>query len=74
MNNLKAHNISVKVGDRQIVNDVSFEFYAGELCGLIGPSGAGKSTLIRLMLRLQTPDIGKVVIGGQTESSIPRAF
>ena len=37
-----------RIGDKTIVDDVSFSAASGELIGLIGPNGAGKSTLLRI--------------------------
>ena len=74
MNALKAQMLGVNIGDRQILKDISFELQGGELCGLIGPSGAGKSTLIRLMLGLQSPNIGQVTIGRQAEAEQPMGY
>jgi iron complex transport system ATP-binding protein len=48
---LKAEHISVNIGGRQIVNDVSFDLSAGEKLMIIGPNGAGKTTLIRAIMQ-----------------------
>ncbi len=43
---------------------VSFDLDRGKTLGIIGASGAGKSTLVRLLLGLEQPESGQVVIDG----------
>lgn len=51
--------------ERQIVlKNVSLECRSGECLGIIGESGSGKSTLGRLMLGIEKPDCGTVLIDG----------
>ncbi|WP_434724331.1 thiamine ABC transporter ATP-binding protein [Mesorhizobium sp. RIZ17] len=40
------------------------EFAAGRITAVMGPSGSGKSTLLNLIAGFETPDAGKVLIGG----------
>jgi oligopeptide transport system ATP-binding protein len=47
------------------VDDISLEVGAGETVALVGESGSGKSTAARCLLRLEDPDQGRVVIGGE---------
>jgi peptide/nickel transport system ATP-binding protein len=46
------------------VNDVSLTVPRGAVTGLVGESGCGKSTLAKIMLRLEQPTSGRVVLGG----------
>jgi iron(III) transport system ATP-binding protein len=48
------------------VNAVSFEIHPGEFFTLVGPSGCGKTTTLRCIAGLETPDAGKITIGGRT--------
>ena len=48
-----------------IINNVSFEIPAGSMVALIGPSGAGKSTMMRLLLGLQQPNSGHILVDGR---------
>lgn len=53
-------------GKRQrILEDVSFECGSGECLGIIGESGSGKSTLGRLILGIEKPDLGHVLLEGK---------
>ncbi|MDO4686389.1 MAG: heme ABC transporter ATP-binding protein [Corynebacterium sp.] len=61
---LEARNLSVSIGGRKLLNDVSIEAYPGEVLGLIGPNGAGKSTLLAALSGDLIPDSGEVRVCG----------
>jgi multiple sugar transport system ATP-binding protein len=46
------------------VREVSLSIEDGEFLVLVGPSGCGKSTVLRLIAGLETPDAGRIEIGG----------
>jgi zinc/manganese transport system ATP-binding protein len=62
---LRLENISVRLGGREILKDVSFGIRPGEFTGLIGPNGAGKTTLLRVILGLQPVEAGTVLLDGE---------
>jgi zinc/manganese transport system ATP-binding protein len=62
---LRLDGIGVRLGGREILRDVSFTVRAGEFTGLIGPNGAGKTTLLKVILGLQAPTAGRVLIDGR---------
>jgi len=62
---LRLDGIGVRLGGRQILRDVSFTVRPGEFTGLIGPNGAGKTTLLRVILGLQAPTSGRVLLNGR---------
>jgi zinc/manganese transport system ATP-binding protein len=62
---LRLDGIGVSLGGRQVLSDVSFTIRKGEFTGLIGPNGAGKTTLLRVILGLQEPSSGQVLIDGE---------
>ncbi|MGD0833943.1 MAG: metal ABC transporter ATP-binding protein [Candidatus Dormibacteria bacterium] len=65
---LRVEGISVSLGGRQILQDVTFAIRSGEFTGMIGSNGAGKTTLLRAILGLQRPSAGTVAVLGQPRS------
>jgi len=63
--------VSKHFGERTVLDQVSFEVQAGELCALLGPNGAGKSTLLRILTGLLPPDAGEAVVGGLPVAGSP---
>src|SRR5262245_31966463 len=46
-------------------DDVSLDFFPGEIHVLLGENGAGKSTLIGMLAGMQQPDAGEISVGGR---------
>ncbi len=75
---LQARNITQvfrgpdRVG-RTVVDDVSFELFAGETLGIVGESGSGKTTSARIALALLQPTSGEVLLHGQPWSALSAA-
>jgi ABC-2 type transport system ATP-binding protein len=61
---LTATNLTKIIGDKTIVDNVSFEIQRGEIFGFLGPNGAGKTTTIRMLVGLIKPTSGRVTICG----------
>ena len=68
---LAAHEITVRFGDRTVLDHVSLEVATGEVVALLGPSGAGKSTLLRVIAGLLTADAGSVWLDGSDVTNLP---
>lgn len=47
---LRVQNLSVKIGNEEILRDVNLHVHCGQMIALIGPNGAGKSTFIKAIL------------------------
>jgi ATP-binding cassette, subfamily B, bacterial len=50
--------------DRPVLARLSLEIQPGEKVAIVGGSGAGKSTLLALLLRLDDPDAGRIMLDG----------
>jgi ABC-2 type transport system ATP-binding protein len=59
-------------GERQALQDVSFDAHAGELVAVIGPNGAGKTTLLSILAGVQKPSSGTLVHGGGRIGWVPQ--
>lgn len=56
-------NISKKIGEKEILKDVSFRFKANEIIALVGKNGTGKSTLGKIAAGLMKESSGKIIVG-----------
>jgi zinc/manganese transport system ATP-binding protein len=70
---LSLDGIAVRLGGRQVLSDVDVTIRKGEFTGLIGPNGAGKTTMLRVILGLQEPSAGRVLIDGQPRRTSDKA-
>ncbi|GAA1012239.1 ABC transporter ATP-binding protein [Acrocarpospora pleiomorpha] len=68
---LTVENVSVRIGGKNLVHDVSLEVAKGEVLGLAGPNGAGKSTLLRTFYRARRPTSGRVLLDGEDVWKMP---
>ena len=57
------------MGDRLLIEDLSFTVPPGAIVGVIGPNGAGKSTLFRMITGQEQPDEGTITLGTTVQLS-----
>ena len=67
---VSARGITRYFGGVVAVNDVTLDFYAGEIVALVGDNGAGKSTFVKLLSGILHPDRGEFLIGGEPVSGL----
>ena len=63
---LQVVDIDFAYGPVQVLFDVDFEVYRGEVLALLGTNGAGKSTILKVAAGLETPQRGVIRLNGQT--------
>ena len=68
---LKCKNVYKKLGNKQILKDISFEMNQGEILGFIGPNGAGKTTTIEMITGVLGIDEGDIFIDGKSIQNNP---
>ena len=61
---IEVSNLTKRYGKVTAVDDVSFTVNPGVVTGFLGPNGAGKSTTMRMILGLDKPDAGTVLVNG----------
>ncbi|WP_417246729.1 ATP-binding cassette domain-containing protein [Celeribacter sp.] len=60
MSLVSVDNVSLSLGGRQVLDQVSLHIDTGEIVTIVGPNGSGKSTLLRVIIGALTPQIGQV--------------
>jgi ABC-2 type transport system ATP-binding protein len=68
---IEARGLTKRYGDKVAVNDLSFSVEPGTVTGFLGPNGAGKTTTMRLILGLDSPNAGSVMVGGKRYADLP---
>ena len=62
---LQLEKISLALGDRDLLDEISTLINPGERIGLVGPNGAGKSTLLKIIMGIQEKDSGSIVLSNE---------
>jgi ATP-binding cassette ChvD family protein len=57
------------MGDKLLIEDLTFTIPPGAIVGVIGPNGAGKSTLFRMITGAEVPDEGTITLGNTVQLS-----
>lgn len=70
MASIAFHNVSKRFGDTVALDNVSFEVSNNEFFCFFGPPLSGKSTILRLILGLDKPDSGDVIIDGKRANHV----
>ena len=70
--NLSVEKISVTLGGKKILSEVTYKFFSGKRTAIIGPNGAGKSTLLKILCLLNEKFSGAVTLDGKDIRTLGR--
>ncbi|WP_444452711.1 energy-dependent translational throttle protein EttA [Rhodobacter capsulatus] len=60
---IEVEGLKKHMGDKLLIENLSFSLPPGGIMGVIGPNGAGKSTLIKMLVGAEAPDEGTITLG-----------
>ncbi len=66
---IEVNGLAKHMGDKQLVEDLTFSLPPGGIVGVIGPNGAGKTTLFRMLTGQEQPDAGTIEYGDTVDLS-----
>lgn len=68
---LELKNISFKRDNKQILDNVSLKLDDDKFVVITGPNGSGKSTLAKIIMGIEKPDSGQILLDGEDITNLP---
>ena len=68
---LRLEKVSLKFGNKMILDHLNLQLNTGQILGLLGPNGVGKTTIFNLITGLISPDFGSIYINSQEVNNFP---
>lgn len=65
---IKVNGVAKRIKSKEIIKDISFEIYEGDVLGVVGPNGTGKSTLLSMLCDITRPSDGSIEFNIDGES------
>lgn len=62
---IELKNISLELGEKKVIDNMSLQVEKGKIVGLVGPSGVGKTSIIRTLVGIYEGDSGQALINGE---------
>ncbi len=66
---IEFEGVSKALGDKALIENLTFSLPPGGIVGVIGPNGAGKSTLMKMIIGTETADTGTITLGDTVQMS-----
>jgi NitT/TauT family transport system ATP-binding protein len=73
MNSLLVRNVWMEFSGQMVLERVNLSLGPGEFCAVVGPSGCGKTTFLRMLLSIERPTRGEILLDGAPLAGEPRA-
>ncbi|MCM3389240.1 ectoine/hydroxyectoine ABC transporter ATP-binding protein EhuA [Ureibacillus chungkukjangi] len=61
---VKYRDVTKSFGDVHVLKGINLDIHPGEKIAVIGPSGSGKTTIIRMLMTLEEPSSGDIIVNG----------
>lgn len=74
MSDIRLESLSCRYGKSVAVDNIDLTVRDGEFLSLLGPSGCGKTTTLRCIAGLESPDAGRIAIGGRVMADARQGF
>ncbi len=68
---LRVEGLTKRYRKRTVVREATFDVGQGEIVGLLGPNGAGKTTSFHMIVGLERPDAGRIMLGNEDITGLP---
>ena len=68
---LQLKDICFERDNRKILDNINLDIDLGKFVAITGPNGSGKSTLAKIIMGIEKPDSGKVILNGKDITKLP---
>lgn len=68
---LEIHGLTKKYGNQKVFDNLDLSIEDNEFFVVLGPSGTGKSTLLKLIVGIEQPDAGQIILNGKDITGLP---